>query len=85
MVGPRNRAPQHGDITTNFATDLRHNGGEGRPLCRQAAGVVSSREAACISDSTLPTGHRYLYIYIFVFLLPPSQLDMTCQKLQHPN
>ena len=42
---------------TNFSTDLRHNWSECRPLCRQAVGVVSSREAACISAPTLPTGY----------------------------
>ena len=45
------------EIMTNFATDLRHNGSEGRPLRRQAVGEVSSREAACISAPTLPTGY----------------------------
>ena len=65
MVKRRNRAPQHGDITTNFATDLRHNGSEGRPLWGQAAGVVSSREAACISAPTLPTGYDVSDILIY--------------------
>ena len=43
------------EIMTNFATDLRHNGREGRPLRRQAVGEVSSREAVWISAPTLPT------------------------------
>ena len=45
------------EIMANFVTDLRHNGREGRPLRRQAVGVVTSREAACISAPTLPTGY----------------------------
>ena len=70
------------EIMANFAIDLRHNGSEGRPLRWQAVGVVSSREAACISAPTLPTGYDLSDIVIsklmYLILRISNPLELIC-------